>query len=165
MSDETDERLERIRKLQPDSSLAGQKADLPKDLMGAVNGPMDMAMALVSDGMNAVASVEECDANEIRMRGVWHALHYVTRRLSGWDTLPQNNMADALAWEDKTQDFKRLAAQHEARPTRRQMIDRMESDRDTTGSLMESRAPLDVRNEVLWHLNEAIALLDIMEQS
>jgi hypothetical protein len=162
MSDETDERLERIRKLQPDSSLAGQKADLPKDLMGAVNGPMDMAMALVSDGMNAVASVEECDANEIRMRGVWHALHYVARRLSGWDALPQNNMADAIAWEEQTQTFKRMAAE---RPTLRQMIDRMESDRDTTGSLMESRAPLDVRNEVLWHLNEAIALLDIMERS
>jgi hypothetical protein len=165
MSDETDERMEKIRKLQPDSTLAGQKADLPKDLMGAINGPMDMAMALVSDGMNSIASVEECDANEIRMRGVWHALHYVTRRLSGWDTLPQNNMADGIAWEHKTEDFKRLAAQHEARPTLRQMIEQLENDRDTTGSLMEPKVPLDVRNEVLKHLNEAIALLDSQERS
>ena len=57
-----------------------------------------------------------------------------------------------LEWGDKT-------AERGSRPTLRQMINQLENDRDALGSVMEPTVPLDVRNEVLAHLNEALMLL------
>jgi hypothetical protein len=63
---------------------------------------------------------------------------------------PENKVI--IEWGDKTPE-------RGSRPTLRQLIERLENDRDTLGSVMEPTVPLDVRNEVLAHLNEVLTLL------
>ena len=86
------------------------KAEIPRDVLQGIAGPMDMAFHLAHDAMASAKSVEECDASEIRMRGIYHALHYVQRRLAGWDELPADNGRDQVGWEQQTLRFEQMAA-------------------------------------------------------
>lgn len=116
-----DDREARLRRLAEPADWAqhaplvddDEKMRLPPDLLRAISGPMQSAFDLAGEGMNASEAYEDCDANEVRMRGIWHALHYVQRRLSGWDKLPEDFFTDALGWERQTQGFKRDAQERD----------------------------------------------------
>ena len=87
------------------------KAEIPRDVLEGIAGPMDMAFRLAHNGSAPTKGVEDCDASEIRMRGIYHALHYVQRRLAGWDELPADNGRDQVEWEKQTLRFEQMAAE------------------------------------------------------
>jgi hypothetical protein len=89
------------------------KAEIPRDVLEGIAGPMDMAFLLAHNGSAPTKSVEDCDANEIRMRGIYHAVHYVQRRLAGWDQLPEDNGRDQVEWEKQTVRFEQMAAERQ----------------------------------------------------
>jgi hypothetical protein len=86
-----------------------KKLHLPIQVVKSVNGPLDMAFNMIGAAMNSSAGIEDCTADQVRARAAWHALHYVQRRLAGWDSLPDDFFMDSLNWEQQTERFKQLA--------------------------------------------------------
>jgi hypothetical protein len=118
---DTDEERRRARRARlaepayyPDEIITDDgKMKLPKEVYKAIDGPMSMAFSMAGKGMAPSKAVEDCDANEIRLRAIWHALHYVQRRLSGWDALPTDFFEDRINWERQTEKFEQMAKERE----------------------------------------------------
>jgi hypothetical protein len=92
----------------PDALYAAVE-EILKARLRAIEAPLQSAKDLTDAAVGHGKDRDDCTPAEMRARGVWHALHYVERRLTGWDDLPEDLHADAVSWEKVTEDFERLA--------------------------------------------------------
>ncbi len=84
--------------------------------MEAIAGPLDRVMEMVDSRMGAAKDRDECTADEIAMRFVWHGLHYVQRRLTGHDDLPEDLTEDWKSWQKTALQFEAMMREREATP-------------------------------------------------
>jgi len=108
----TPERAARLERMKSPANWAAEpmvdeagKLHLPRDVVRAISSPLQMAFDHIGKAMDSVKPYEECSPAEVHARAAWHALHYVERRLSGWDKLPEDFFLDQISWETKSQRF------------------------------------------------------------
>jgi hypothetical protein len=95
--------------------LPGPSYVVSKELLAAISEPMDAAFRMVHDRMAPSEAREDCTADQLAFRYVWHALHYVQRRLTGHDDLPEDLVKDSVNWERQKREFEAMMAEADTR--------------------------------------------------
>lgn len=136
-----------------DATVAEKAAKAERErLVEGLSGPIGMAQTLLVDGRmrGDGVSPENLTGTHMLGRGLWHALHYIERRLAGWDKLPDNTQSDQVEWEAHADRFLALAkgttVSHDAAVARRAAVDELNAAADAIQALH----PGEVKNSVVF---------------